>query len=132
VAVSLVVAYVLLPEYGMVGASVARAFAMILVPALTIFMVSRKMALQVDTIAVAKNLFAGTIIAVVLVAIQLIIYSKFLLPAYVLIGAVMYLILLRLLRAVHPADLSLLRGFLGPRLSRVSDMLSCALLPKDQ
>jgi hypothetical protein len=60
------------------------------------------------------------------------IYSKFLLPVYVLIGAVVYLILLRLLRAVDPADVSLLRGFLGPRLSLVSDMLSWVILPKDQ
>lgn len=52
VAMSLVVAYVLLPEYGMVGASVARAFAIILVAALTILMVSRKMTLQVDILAV--------------------------------------------------------------------------------
>ena len=132
VAMSLVVAYVLLPEYGMVGASVARAFAIILGAALTVFVVSRKMTLQVDIVAVTKNLFASTIMAIVLVAIQLIIYSKFLLPAYVLIGAIVYLILLRLLRAVEPADLSLLRGFLGQRVSLVSDMLSWALLPKDQ
>jgi hypothetical protein len=59
-------------------------------------------------------------------------YSKFLLALYVLRGAVVYLILLRLLRAVDPADLSLLRGFLGPRLAPVSNMLSWALLPKDQ
>jgi len=52
VAMSLVVAYVLLLEYGMVGASVARAFAIILVAALTILMVSRKMTLQVDILAV--------------------------------------------------------------------------------
>jgi len=127
VALSLVVAYVLLPEYGMVGASVARAFAMILVAALTILVVSRKMTLQVDILAVAKNLFASTIMAVVLVAFQVVVYSKFLLPVYVLIGAVVYLILLRLLRAVDPTDLSLLRGFLGPRLSLVSDMLSWVL-----
>jgi len=44
------------------------------------------MALQVDILAVAKNLFAGTVMAVGLVAIQLVIYSKYLLPAYVLIG----------------------------------------------
>ena len=90
------------------------------------------MALQVDVLAVAKNLFASTIMAVVLVAFQVVVYSKFLLPLYVLTGAVVYLILLRLLRAVDPADLRLLRGFLGPRLSPVSDMLSRVLLPKDQ
>jgi O-antigen/teichoic acid export membrane protein len=127
VAMSLVVAYVLLPEWGMLGASVARTFATILVAALTVLVVSRKMTLQVDILAVAKNLFASTIMATVLVAFQLMIYSKFLLPAYVLIGAIVYLILLRLLRAVDTADLSLLRGFLEPRLSVVSDMLSWVL-----
>jgi O-antigen/teichoic acid export membrane protein len=132
VAMSLVVAFVLLPEWGMEGASVARAFAIILVAALTILVVSRKMALQVDILAVTKNLFASAIMAVVLAAFQVVVYSKFLLPVYVLIGAVVYLILLRLLRAVDPADLSLLRGFLGPRLSPVSDMLSRVLVRKDQ
>jgi O-antigen/teichoic acid export membrane protein len=131
VAMSLVVAYVLLPEWGMVGASVARAFAIILGAVLTILVVSRKMTLQVDILAVAKNLVASAIMAIVLVAFQLMIYSKFLLPVYVLIGAIVYLVLLRLLRAVEPADLSLLRGFLGPRLSLVSTVLSWIILPKD-
>lgn len=129
VAVSLVVAYLLLPMWGIVGASVARAFATILVAALTTLMVSRKMTLQVDILAVAKNLFAGAVMAMVLVAFQLVIYSKFLLPVYVLVGAVVYLIMLRLLRAVDPADLTLLRGFLGPRLALVSKILSWVILP---
>ena len=131
VAMSLVVAFVLLPEWGMVGASVARAFAIILVAVLTILVVSRKMTLQVDILAVAKNLVASTIMAILLVAFQLMIYSKFLLPVYVLIGAIVYLIMLRLLRAVNPSDLSLLRGFLGPRLSLVSNVLSWIILPED-
>ena len=126
------VAYLLLPEWGMVGASVARAFAIILVAALTILVVRRKMTLQVDILAVAKNLLASAIMAIVLVAFQLMIYSKFLLPVYVLIGAIVYLILLRLLRAVDAADLSLLRGFLGPRMSLVSNALSWIILPEDQ
>lgn len=132
VAMSLVVTYILLPEWGMVGAAVARAFAIILVAALTIFVVSRKMTLQVDILRVTKNLFASTIMAIVLVAFQVVVYSKFLLPVYVLIGAVVYLILLRLLRAVDPADMSLLRGFLGPRLSLVSNVRSWVIQPKDQ
>ena len=132
VATSLAVAYVLLPEWGMVGAAVARAFAIILVAAFTIFVVSRKMMLQVDIPAVAKNLFAATVMAIVLVALQLIIYSKFLLPVYVLVGAILYVILLRLLRAVEPKDLSLLRGFLGPKLSLLSNVVSWVVLSEDQ
>lgn len=123
VAISIVLAYMLLPIWGIVGASIARALAMTLGATLTVLMLSRKIAIQLDLRAIAKNLFAGASMALVVAAVQLVTYSKFMLPLYMLIGTVVYLIMLRLLKAVDAADLKILRGFLGKRLSRISNLL---------
>lgn len=46
---------------------------------------------------------------------QHVVYSRLLLPAYVIIGGCTYLAGLRLLKAVHPADVELAKHFLGKR-----------------
>ena len=69
--------------------------------------------------------------AAVLFAVQLIRYSKFMLPSYVLIGATVYLLMLRVLKVVNAEDLKLVRDFLGERLSVVSRILSWIVVKAD-
>ena len=61
-------------------------------------------------------------------AVQMVGYSKFLLPLYATIGVMIYIIMFRLLKVVDSDDLRLLRRFLGKRLWPVSDILSFILL----
>ena len=129
VSIGLVAAYVLLPVWGIVGASTARALAMILLAVLTVLVLGRKIALTVDFRSIARNLFAGVVMAAVILMVQIVAYNKFLLPLYVLIGAIVYLVILRLLKAVNAADLDILRGFLGVRLSFASSILGWILAP---
>jgi len=51
------------------------------------------------------------------------------LPFYVLIGGVVYLLMLRILKAVNRADMDLLQGFLGRRLGPLANFLGRILLP---
>ncbi len=130
VLVSLVLAYVLLPEWGIVGTSFARALQIVLSAILTVVILRRKMKLQLDFRIIARTTLAGGVMATVVSAIELVVYDKWMLPGYLFIGAVTYLIMLRWLRVVDASDLHLLRRLLGKRMAIVSNFLSWALLAK--
>ncbi len=121
-------AYVLLPEFGIVGASIGRAAAIILLAILQFLILKTMIRLQLDFRMVAKTIVAGATMAAVVVVVQMVGYSKFLLPLYAVIGVMIYLIMFRLLKVVDRDDLRLLRRFLGKRLWPVSDILGFILL----
>ena len=121
-------AAVLLPAWGIVGASAGRALAMIIAAILALLILKKKIVLQLDSRAVLKPLLAGATMALVIFAVQLVEYSKFLLPLYLLIGVIVYALMLRLLKAVNPADLLMLERCLGTRLSWLSDFMTMVLL----
>jgi O-antigen/teichoic acid export membrane protein len=131
VLVGLVAAFFLLPVFGILGASMARASSMVIAAVLIIPVLSRKIALCLDFRWITKTLFAGCTMAAIVFAVQLVHYSKFMLPLYVLIGAIVYLVMLRLLKAVDRNDIELVRGFLGKRLELLSRGLSRILLAPD-
>jgi O-antigen/teichoic acid export membrane protein len=122
VPVGLAVAWTLLPVWGILAAATSRAVVMVLFALLMIIMIRRKITLRIDLHAIAKPLFAGVVMMLVVIAVQLVSYSKFLLPLYVFVGIVTYLIMLRALRAVDLNDMNLLRRFLG-RLSPLCNTL---------
>ena len=129
--VGMVTAYLLLPAWGIVGASVGRACAIVLTAILQFFVVKRKISLRLDFQLIIKTLIAGTTAAAVVVAVQLLKYSEFMLPVYVTVGAAVYLMMLRLLRAVDANDFDLLRKFLGKRLALIANLLESLLLPSN-
>jgi O-antigen/teichoic acid export membrane protein len=131
VLIGLGVAYALLPHWGTVGVAVGRASAFGLVAVLQAIFLRKKMNFQVDFYIIAKTLIAGGTMGALVTVIQFLDYSKFLLPLYILIGVISYLIMLRLLNTVEPADLDLLRIFLGRRLSFITVILSWILLAPD-
>ena len=66
--------------------------------------------------------------AAVVLAIQIPFYNKLLLPVYILVGGGVYVLMLRLLRAVTEEDLALIENYLGGRLSLGTRVLRRALL----
>jgi len=126
--IGLGVAAVLLPVWGIVGASTGRALAMVLAAILTLLILKKRITLQLDLEAISKPLFAAATMAAVIVAVETLQYSKLLLPLYLVIGAIVYLLMLRLLRAVDSADLYLLERFLGTRLSPLNRILKWILV----
>ncbi len=126
--VSLIVAYLLLPALGMLGAAIARALAMVLETVLTIVVLRRTMSFRIDVKSVSKSLVAGLVMAVVIISTQSLAYDKILLPLYVLIGAIVYAFMLRLLKAMGQEDLELIRGYLGKELGWVADFIGRVML----
>jgi O-antigen/teichoic acid export membrane protein len=109
---------------GIVGASIARGLSMILSLLLTWYFVRRKIAVKLDSQVIVKCIVASVSMALAMEAIQLLYYSRFLLPLYLAVGLFIYLLAMRTLRAVNADDLYLIRQMLGPRFSRICDLLS--------
>lgn len=131
VVISSGLAYALLPELGIIGASIARGVSMILLAILIVVALAKMKTLQLDLLAMAKTFVAGAVMAGVLLLVQMFEYSKFLLPLYASIGVVTYLIALRLLKATDQSDFDLLEGFLGIKFSFVSRFLGWILGKSD-
>jgi len=123
-------AYLLLPFFGITGASIARGLVMVASLALTIVALRRMKAVSIDVTTLWKSLVAGGVMAGVLVLVQLVFYSSFLLPAYMVLGGIIYLTALRLLRAVQEHDIELIHKYLGARLSFVSKILGAILIAR--
>jgi len=63
--------------------------------------------------------------AATVLAMQQIHYSRFLLPAYVLTGAAVYLAGIRLLKVLDGSDVELLRHTFGERTARCIEKILC-------
>jgi O-antigen/teichoic acid export membrane protein len=126
--VALISAYVFLPIFGIIGAAIARGVATVVSLGLTIVILRREKAMLLDIEAIWKSIVAGGIMAAVLVFAQMLIYSRLLLPVYIVLGAVVYLILLRVLKALRRHDVELIERYLGPRLGYASELLDTILV----
>jgi O-antigen/teichoic acid export membrane protein len=115
VAASIVTALILLPIFGINGAATSRGVGMLVSFALTLALVRRRIRLSFDLEAFWKSFVASIVMAVMVWLTQYVFYNRLLLPAYVIVGAVTYLVGLRLLKAVHPADAQLAVESLGKR-----------------
>jgi len=128
VVISLAAALLLIPVYGILGAAVARGTSIIAAAILTVLVLGRKMKLEMDLEATAKSLIASSAMAAVLVIVQLLVYNSLLLPLYALAGLIVYVAMLRVLGAVRPHDIEMIRSYLGLRLAFIADILSRILL----
>jgi len=132
VALSLTVAFALVPLFGMVGAAVARGLSLIATTGLTILFLRRKLSLHLDLEAFSKSIIAGGTMAVVVMALQIWFHSRFLLLGCVLVGGVTYLVMLRLLKAAQPRDVDLINKYFGKRLAFIGSLLKTILLPRQR
>lgn len=128
VLIGLASAYFLLPIWGIVGASIARGLAMVGSTGLVLLVLDRRKAMGLDVETIWKSLVAGIVMSIVLFGAQIIMYSRLLLPVYVVLGAITYLVALRLLKTVRKDDVDLLARYLGPRLNFASKLLDAIVV----
>jgi len=123
VSISVFLGFLLLPSTGFFGAAVLRGSAMALGLVLMLVFLRRMRLLAVtfDVEALWKSWVASSVMAVAVLGLQFLLYSKYLLPLYVLGGGVVYLIMLRFLRAVRAHDIHLVKAFVGKRFERLVD-----------
>jgi O-antigen/teichoic acid export membrane protein len=124
IAVSLITALLLVPIFGINGAAVSRVVGMLTGFTLTVVLSRRQMKLSLDLEAFLKSFVAGMGMVLVVWLAQQVSYSRLLLPAYVVLGTFMYLVGLRLLKAIHQADVELAKQVLGKRYEFLVNLLS--------
>jgi len=127
---SVAVEFISIPVLGILGASIARALSMLLSLVATWYFVRRKITIKLDSQAILKSLVAGVGMALATEALQLFYYSRFLLPVYLTVGFLAYLLGMRALKAMTMADIDLFRRILGPRSGRTCDLLTRLVVPK--
>jgi len=114
---------ILLPWLGVVGASIARGITWVTYLATITIALRRRIRVDFDTEALWKSLASGAVMAAAVLLIQAHYYSKYLLPAYVLLGGFIYLFMLLILRAIRTQDVQILNEYLGPRFSFLAHLL---------
>jgi hypothetical protein len=66
-----------------------------------------------------RALSSSTMMALIIMAVEQLYYSKFLLPFYVVLGGIVYAFFLRLLRVLDGEDLAFLQQTFGGRIGLV-------------
>ena len=128
--IGVAVAFLIIPGLGILGASVARALSMILSLALCWYFLKRKINVKFNFPVVRNSVLASICMALAMQAAQLFHYNRFLLPAYVLIGLLTYILVMRKLKEIDASDLELLHRMLGPRSDRFRGVLSWLLISR--
>ncbi|MEE9458878.1 MAG: polysaccharide biosynthesis C-terminal domain-containing protein, partial [Candidatus Bathyarchaeia archaeon] len=104
------------PILGPIGASIARALALILTFVCLYVVTARKIDLQVDVDALWKSWVAGLVMVGALIISQIILDDRYYVFVHIIIGAIIYLSMLRILRAIVDKDIEFVRRFLGVRI----------------
>jgi len=130
VSISVFLGFLLLPSTGVFGAAVLRGFAMVLGLVLMLVFLRRMRLLAVtfDVEALWKSWVASSVMGVAVLGLQFLLYSKYLLPFYVLVGGFVYLVILRFLKAVRAHDMHLVKAFIGKRFERLIDWVRPLLI----
>jgi O-antigen/teichoic acid export membrane protein len=106
----------LLPSLGIVGVSIARGITMLLTFIMYMWILRRKINLAFDREAFWKSLVSSLVMITPLIVIQNIWSNAYLLPIYMGLGALVYIVMLRTLKAVRQSDVDLMKLYLGKRL----------------
>jgi len=106
---------ILLPSLGIVGAAIARGITMVAGLVTVVIALKSRIGVGFDVEAFWKALVSSGVMAVAVLSAQTQYYSKYLLPAYVILGGSIYFSMLLLLRAIKAQDIQLLDEYLGPR-----------------
>jgi len=125
---STILGILLLPVLGVAGASLARGAAMLIGLMMTVYILRREMKLNFDSEAIWKSWAASITMAVSALSMQYVWYNKFLLPIYILAGATVYLLMLRVLNAGRPRDFALVKLYVGKRFEFAVNWLEKLLL----
>jgi len=130
VSISVFLGFLLLPLTGVSGASILRGVSMVLGLGLMLAVLSRMrlFAVAFDFEALWKSWVASSVMAAAVLSSQFLMYSKYLLPLYVITGGIVYLVMLRILKAVRPHDINLVKAFVGKKFERLVDWVKPVLI----
>ena len=127
VGVSSLMSPVLLPLLGILGMAFIRGASVIISLVLSVIAINKHIQIKFDKDAVWKSWCAAIVMFVAVWLTESIHLSLYLLPLYVAIGGAVYMITLRLLRAVNANDMRLVRSLLGKRALVIANIVEKVL-----
>lgn len=117
----------LLSILGLNALAIMRGISLVLTLVLTMYFLSKIVKIEIDKQAFTKTLAASATMAATVLAAQQVYYNKLLLPAYVLIGVIVYVAAMRLLKIPNKSDINLIRQILGEKPAKIiAKLLGCS------
>ena len=117
----------LLSILGLNALALMRGISLVLTLVLTMHFLSKIVNIEIDKQAFTKTLAASATMAATVLAAQQLYYNKLLLPAYVLIGVIVYVAAMRLLKVPNRSDINLIRQILGEKPAKIiAKLLGCS------
>jgi len=127
VGASMAMTLVLLPTFGLTGMAVVKGAAMVISFIFTIYALRRRMPIEFDKEALWKGFSAAMIMVLAVGLIEQMFFSGYLLPLYIIVGGIVYVIALRFLKAVNQNDILLIRNLAGKRAPSIVKVLEKVL-----
>ena len=119
--------FLMISHFGIIGASVARGVSLIISLALSVLILKMAVKVRFDLTAYRDAWLASLVMAGVVLGFEAAFYHIYLLPLYILTGAISFTFSLRFLHAIKAEDLELISHFLSPRLRFVTRWLGSLL-----
>lgn len=124
VAGSLVMFPLLLSSLGTAGMAIVKGFTMVVSFVLTVFVLRKRVRVELDKEAMWKGWSAAIIMILVVGLVEQLFFSRYLVPLYVVVGGVVYVFMLRILKVIREGDIQLLRNLVGKRAAPLVDLLA--------
>jgi PST family polysaccharide transporter len=103
---------------GLVGVAIMKGMSLALSLMLTAYFVNKAVPVRIDKGAVTRTLAASALMAITLVVLQQILYNAHLLLFYVLVGAIVYIAIIRILKVLDKEDFQFLEQVIGKRTAK--------------
>jgi len=118
----------LIPQLGIVGASIGRMLSDIVGFGFLMYNLKRILGWHFDRGALKKSWLNAAIMGLIVLVVQHFLVGRFYLPLYILIGGASYIVFMRLFRVMNKSDIALLKDFLPKRLEFIADILGKLLV----
>jgi len=125
---SIAVLPLLLPSLGPTSMAIVKGAAMIISLVLTLIALRKRVQIELDKEAIWKSWSAAIVMFMAVRLMEQIYFSPYLLPLYVFVGGTVYMIALRVMKAVKEDDMQLIRNLMGKRATPIVNILEKILL----
>jgi len=128
IAGAVVAGFPLVRSAGINGAALTRAALLILGFSYVAYRLAKVHGLHIDRNALGKSCVASAAMALVVISFELLLQNRYLLPIYIVVGAAVYLLAVKALHVLQPADIDLIINFLPPPLRGVASKIGAFLV----
>ena len=128
IGVSLALSAVLLPLWGARGVAIVKGVSLIIPLALTVISLRKRLPIQFDKEAIWKSWSAAILMLLAVGLIEQVYFRRDLLFFYVFVGGAVYVLALRILKAVNENDMQLIRTLAGPRAALAVNVIEKVLM----